>query len=297
MTFGGVAGMIATIPWGGFIDHTKYKRHCIVVAGIFTVLSSLLVLMSQDFWVITASQVATAIAGSAIGPAVTGITLGIVRQAGFNNQNGRNQAFNHAGNMVGAALSGYLGWKYGFFAVFWLAVAFGVLSIISVLMIPESAIDHRAARGMVDRKKDDKAADQAEGFRVLLTSKPLLILAASLAMFHLGNAAMLPLYGMAVVAAKQGNPAAFTAKTIVVAQAVMILTSLIAMRVAEKRGYWLVILITYLALPVRGLIASMAITAWGVYPVQALDGIGAGLLSVAVPGLIACMLDGTGGSI
>ena len=38
-----------------------------------------------------------------------GITLGIVRQAGFNRQNGRNQAFNHAGNMVGAALSGFVG--------------------------------------------------------------------------------------------------------------------------------------------------------------------------------------------
>ena len=53
--------------------------------------------------------------------AVTGITLGLVRQKGFNRQNGRNQAFNHAGNMVGAGLSGLLGWLYGFSAVFWLA--------------------------------------------------------------------------------------------------------------------------------------------------------------------------------
>ena len=53
-------------------------------------------------------QIATAIAGAAIVPAVTGMTLGIVRQAGFNRQIGRNQAFNHAGNMVGAALSGNL---------------------------------------------------------------------------------------------------------------------------------------------------------------------------------------------
>ena len=60
------------------------------------------------------SQVATAIAGAAIGPAVAGMTLGIVRQAGFNRQNGRNQAFNHAGNMVGAGLSGLLGWRFGF---------------------------------------------------------------------------------------------------------------------------------------------------------------------------------------
>ena len=84
------------------------------------------------------------------------------------------------------------------------------------------------------------------------------------------------------------------ATTIVVAQAVMIVVSLIAMRVAESRGFWLVLLISFLALPVRGLLAAHMIDAWGVYPVQALDGIGAGLQSVAVPALVARILDGTG---
>ena len=86
----------------------------------------------------------------------------------------------------------------------------------------------------------------------------------------------------------------FTATTVVVAQAVMIVTSLIAMRVAAGRGYWLVMLISFAALPVRGLIAGSVIEHWGVWPVQALDGVGAGLQSVAVPGLVACLLNGTG---
>ena len=122
----------------------------------------------------------------------------------------------------------------------------------------------------------------------------MLILAAALACFHLGNGAMLPLYGLAVVGAGKGDPAVFTATTVVVAQAVMIVTSLIAMRVAAGRGYWLVLLISFAALPVRGLIAGMVIQHWGVWPVQALDGVGAGLQSVAVPGLVACLLDGSG---
>jgi MFS family permease len=45
---------------------------------------------------------------------------------------------------------------------------------------------------------------------------------------------------------------------------------------------------------VRGLLAAHLINHWGVYPVQMLDGIGAGLQSVAVPGLVARILDGTG---
>ena len=294
MTLGGVAGMVMTVPAGAFIDHTDKKRWVVVITGICTVLASFLILWSQAGIVVGISQVATAIAGAAIGPAVTGMTLGVVRQKGFNAQNGRNQAWNHAGNMVGAGLSGYLGWKFGMPAIFFLAAAFGVLAIISVLSIPERAIDHRAARGLEDEDGDEDEGGQAEGFKVLLANKPMLILAAALACFHLGNGAMLPLYGLAVVGAGKGDAAMFTATTVVVAQAVMIVASLIAMKVAAGRGYWLVLLISFAALPLRGFLAGTFIEHWGVWPVQALDGIGAGLQSVAVPGLVACLLNGTG---
>jgi MFS family permease len=256
-------------------------------------MASVLSRVAQPGWVVTVSQVATAIAGAAIGPAVTGMTLGIVRQKGFNAQNGRNQAWNHAGNMVGAGLSGYLGWRFGMPAIFYLAAVFGVLAISSVLMIPEKAIDHRAARGL-EKGDADAEGGQAEGFRTLLRNKPMLILAAALACFHLGNGAMLPLYGLAVVGAGKGDAAIFTATTVVVAQAVMIVASLVAMRMSAGRGYWLVLLISFAALPLRGFLAGTFIEHWGVWPVQALDGIGAGLQSVAVPGLVACLLNGTG---
>lgn len=295
MTAGGVAGMVMTVPAGAFIDHTEKKRLVVIVTGICTLLASFLILFSQAGWVVTVSQVATAIAGAAIGPAVAGMTLGIVRQRGFNAQNGRNQAWNHAGNMVGAGLSGWLGWRFGMPAIFYLAAVFGALAIACVLLIPERAIDHAAARGLEARPDDAGAGEgQAEGFAALLQTKPLLILAAALACFHLGNGAMLPLYGLAVVGAGKGDAALFTATTVVVAQAVMILASLLAMRMAAGRGYWVVLLISFASLPLRGVLAGSFIEHWGVWPVQALDGIGAGLQSVAVPGLVACMLDGTG---
>jgi MFS family permease len=290
MTVGGVAGMVMTTPAGALVDATRRKKLYVIIPGICTVIASGLILLSQNFWLVTLSQVATAIAGAAIGPAVAGITLGMVRQAGFNRQNGHNQALNHAGNMVGAGLSGLLGWQFGFTAVFWLAALFGVLSIASVLLIPSDAIDDDEARGLDQGDANAKVG----GITVLLECKPLLILAAALACFHLGNGAMLPLYGLAVVANKQGDPAGFVAITIVVAQATMILASLLAMRLAEKEGYWPVLLVSFMALPVRGVIAAYVMNKWGVYPVQFLDGIGAGLQSVAVPGLVARILSGTG---
>jgi MFS family permease len=291
LTIGGVAGTLMTTPVGAMVDATRRKRAYVIVPGIFTVLASAIILLSQDFWVVASSQIATAIAGAAIVPAVTGITLGMVRQAGFNRQNGRNQALNHAGNMVGAALSGYLGWQFGFVAVLILAAVFGAISIACVMMIPKDAINDDAARGLYE---GGEHAGKVSGFKVLIGCKPLLVLAAALACFHLGNAAMLPLYGLAVVAKHQAEPASFVATTIVIAQGVMIFTSLLAMRLAEKKGYWLVMLISFLSLPVRGAIAAGLITSWGVFPVQTLDGIGAGLQSVAVPGLVVRTLHGTG---
>jgi MFS family permease len=290
MTIGGVAGMIMTIPAGALIDATRRKRFYVVLSAAFTIVASGIILLSQNFWLVSISQVATAVAGSAIGPAIIGITLGIVKQKGFNHQNGYNQAYNHAGNVAGAALSGYLGYKFGMPAIFILSGLFGILSIISVLLIPGKSIDDKAARGLKEGGKDDKAS----GLKVLLNCKPLLVLAAALACFHLGNGAMLPLYGMAAAVKSQGNPSIFVAMTIVIAQLVMIVTSLIAMRMAEKSGYWLVILISFIALPIRGFIAAHIISHVGIYPVQMLDGIGAGLQSVAVPGLVAHILNGTG---
>jgi MFS family permease len=291
MTLGGVAGMLVTTPVGAWVDASHHKRALVVVPGICTVLASAIILLSQSFWPVALSQVATAVAGAAIVPAVTGITLGMFRQSGFGRQLGINQAYNHAGNAVGAGLSGLLGWKFGLPAVFWLAVAFAVASIIAVLRIPAHAIDDDAARGL---RSGDADEQHASGLGVLLSCRPLLILAAALVLFHLGNAAMLPLYGMAMVARQQGDPAALVATTIVVAQATMVLASLWAMRMGSRTGYWSVLLISFAALPLRALIAAWLVKSWGVFPVQVLDGIGAGLQSVAVPAVIARVLNGTG---
>lgn len=202
MTIGGIAGMLATGPAGALVDASHSKRALVVIGCIFTVLASAMLWISPSFGMVATSQIATAVAGAALGPALAGITLGMVRQAGFDHQFGRNQVANHAGNVIGASLSGFLGWKFGFGAVFFLAALFAVMAIVSVLLIPRKSINDRYARGL---EGEDDGDEKTSGLRVLFTNRPLLILAGSLAFFHLGNAAMLPLYGLAVVAAHQAT--------------------------------------------------------------------------------------------
>jgi MFS family permease len=291
MTIGSIAGVLITAPAGAWVDNSRNKRWMVVISGLAAVLASSIILMSQSFWPVALSQVATAVAGAAVGPAVMGITLGMFRQSGFNRQLGINQAFNHGGNALGAALSGFLGWKFGLPAVLYLALAFGVVSVACVLTIPPEAIDDRSARGL---RSGGGGKQGASGLSVLVTSKPLLLLGITLAIFSLGNGAMLPLYAIAVVDAKQGDPAAFVAATVVIAQVTMVFASLLAMRFIGQRGYWPVILVSMVVLPLRAVIAPYVIRSWGVVPMQVLDGITSGLQTVAVPGLVARILNGTG---
>ena len=290
MTIGNVAGMLVTTPIGGFIDSSRNKRMWVVIPGICVVSASAIILISQNFWAVTFSQVAQSLASAAIVPAVTGITLGIAKQKGFNELNGRNQAYNHAGNMVGAALSGYLGYKFGYVAVFALAAVFGAIAIACVKMIPTKAIDDRAARG----SKEDDPDSAPDAFTMLLKHRALLVLALALALFHLGNAAIVPLYGLAAVAEGQANGPSFVATTVVIAQGVMIVTSLIAMKAASKRNYWLIILVSSMYRPSRGGPACFDTGWWGAARMQVRDGIATGLQTVAVPGMVARALNGTG---
>jgi MFS family permease len=290
LTIGNIAGMLIATPAGGLVDASRHKRMWVIVPGIAVVTASSIILISQNFWAVAASQIATSVAGAAIVPAVTGITLGIVGQKGFNRQNGRNQAFNHAGNMVGAAVSGYLGWLFGYFAVFLLAALFGAITVACVLMIPPGAIDNRAARG----SKEDDPDSKPSALTVLMRHKALLVLALALAVFHLGNAAIIPLYAMSAVSEGQANGPSFVATTVVIAQGVMIIAAIVGMHFAEKRNYWWVLLASFLVLPLRGILACFLSGWWGVVPVEILDGVGTGLQSVAVPGMVARSLYGTG---
>lgn len=289
MTVGGIAGMAVTTPLGALVDRTRAKRAIVGAAAIVITAASIAILLRPDFMTVTATQVATGIAGAAVGPAIAAITLGLVHQQGFAHQLGRNEASNHSGNVVAAAFAGAAGYLFGLGAVFVVLAIMALCAVTVLLRIDPNEIDHKAARGASEHDGEGVA-----GFAVLLRSKPLIVLGVTLTLFHLGNAAMLPLLGQAVVAKGQGNASAFTGATIVIAQMTMVPVALIAARLAEARGYWLVFLLALIALPVRGITASLVTGTWGLGPVQILDGVGAGILGVAVPGLVARILSGTG---
>src|SRR5262249_27450552 len=146
-------GMAATTPAGALVDRTRAKRGVVIAAILMTVVATLALLVSIDFVWATATQVVAHIAAAIFPPAIAGITLGIVRQKGYARQLGRNEAFNHAGNVAAALLAGAAGWLFGLSAVFVVLAAMAAASIVATASIDPADIDHRAARGLPENKE------------------------------------------------------------------------------------------------------------------------------------------------
>lgn len=302
LTLGGLAGMLATTPLGALADATNAKRLMVAFCSVLVIVASLAILFVPTVPIVAASQIATGIAGAAIGPAIASLTLGIVGQKGLPHQLGQNEAFNHGGNVFAAAGAGFFAYEFGLTAVFVLMTLMAAGSIVAVFMIRARDIDHAQARGLAHKAGADER-EAPSSFRVLFKSAPLVILALTLMLFHFGNAAMLPLLGQqvatvfdpnAVDASILMNPAVYTSLTIIIAQFTMIPMALIAAKVAGTRGYFVLFVAALVALPIRALVAALWVSPYAVIPVQMLDGVGAGLLGVSVPGLVARILNGTG---
>lgn len=287
MTLGGIVGMLATMPAGTLVDVTRAKRALMCIASVLVSGSCLLLLWRTDLAAVGFTQIAMPLAGAVIPPAIAGLSLGIVGPRGFDRQLGRNEAANHAGNVFAATCGGIGAWLFGIVGILFVQIAMTVAAIATTLSIPARSIDHARARGQI------AASEPPVGFLTLLRNRALLIFALTMACFHLGNAAMLPMLGLRM-GAEGGATGVWLSAAIIIAQLTMIPVAILAARLAEARGYRAIVIAALLVLPLRGLLAAMLPPLWSIIPVQVLDGIGAGLLGVATPGLVARIMAGTG---
>lgn len=295
MAAGGVAGMLATAPMGAWVDASRHKRRLLAGGTIVLTLATVALWTTPSFGAVIASQVATGIAGALIGAGIMGITLGLVGQRELPRQLGINESWNHAGNVATAALAGLAGYRWGLSAVLVLMALMACAALACLRQIRPQDIDHERARGggLALQRPAQGRGSSPSLLRVLTESRDLGLLAVTMLLFHLGNAAMLPLFAQAIVARGLADPSVFTASAIIVAQLVMIPVALWAGWHASRHGYRALVIAALLALPMRGMIAACTESPWALIPVQVLDGIGAGLLGVALPGLVANILQGT----
>ena len=128
-----------------------------------------------------------------------------------------------------------------------------------------------------------------------MRKRPLLIFAGCVMLFHLANAAMLPLMGSVVTMRSSQWATVLIAACIVVPQLVVAALSPWVGRRAQIWGRRPLLLLGFAALPIRGLLFATVTNpsnCWS--PCRLLDGMTAAVFAVMVPLVIADLTRGTG---
>lgn len=285
MSLAGLAGIAATAPLGALIDRITAKRAAVVFAVVCIAVGAGLIVATKQLWIVAAGQVFIGIADSSLAPLVAALTLGLVGRERYADRVARNEAFNHAGNAVNATLAALLGY---FLGLGYVAVAIGLMALATgavMLGVDPKRIDHEAARG-------GKAGDEST-WSVLWGSRPLLLLAGTVFAFQTANGAMLPFIAQALTA--QGHdPSITTGAMTVTAQVSMIGAALAVPRVSRWVGQPTVLGAALLLVIVRAGLAAWSASWWSVAAVQLMEGLSMGLAGVAIPALVADIMDDTG---
>jgi MFS family permease len=292
MSVAGIAGLLARTPMGAWVDATEHKRTLVIGAALVVAAACILMPLVPNFAWLVGWQTVVGVADSVFPPAIAAITLGLAGPRAFAAHTGRNEAFNHAGNAAAAILAGAVGYMIGPIAVFWEVAAMALLSIVAVSMIPGNAIDNAVARGLPEREVDAEHAPSK--LQAVLYCRPLLIFAACVTLFHLANAAMLPLVGQRLALANSGEGMLSMSACIIVAQMVMVPMAILVSRKADDWGRKRLFLIGFAALPIRGVLYTLSSDPYYLVAIQALDGIGAGIFGALFPVVIADLTKGTG---
>ena len=294
MSIATIAGVVAQTPAGALVDATRAKRGIMAVAAVAVTVTCLLLPWFPSFWPVAVSQAAAQVAGAVFEPALTAVTLGIVGRKLFAKRIGRNEFFNHAGNVFAAGAAGLAAYWFGPVVVFHLLAAMAVASLLSVPIIPGAAIDHDVARGLDEVRDSGAAPARPSGWAVLVSCRPLLVFAVSVVLFHLANAAMLPLVGQQLASQNEQLGTTLMSVCIIVAQVVMLPMALLVGAKADTWGRKPLFLLGLFILFVRAVLYTLSDNPFWLMSVQLLDGVGAGIFGAIFPIIVADVMRGTG---
>ncbi|MGA2125250.1 MAG: MFS transporter [Xanthobacteraceae bacterium] len=288
LTVGGLFSLAGQIPGGALVDAVRPEKRLAIGAVVVIGLTALAFAVWPTFPVILAAEVLHSLASCVLGPALVAISLGLVGHKAIGERLGRNARFSSMGNGLAAAAMGACGYLVSSRGVFVLTAVLLVPALIALARIGDREIDpERAHGGPVTPKSDARVIS-------LLHNRPLLILAACALLFHLANAAMLPLMGGIVTMRSSHWATVLIAACIVAPQLLVALMSPWVGRQAQSRGRRPMLLLGFAVLPLRGALLAVVTDPYLLVAVQVLDGISAVVLGILVPLVIADVTSGTG---
>lgn len=287
---GSLAGAALSAPAGSLVDRFGHPRLMLGAACAIILAGTLLLLPFEAFLAVFAAQMMVAAGGALGGPSMTGLTLSVVGRDAFARQQGTNDAANHAGNVVAALAIAGLAWLIGSSAPVVVLAVMAVATIAVLFIMEPACVD-------VERMRGRKPRERGEGrglTRNILQDWRLWMLFAVVGLFQLGNSAMLPLLGQRVVAAGDGTGTAWMSACVIVAQLTMVPVALATGQLVDRVGIRKLMLAASCVVVARCALAFYAVGNWWLIPIEVLDGLAAGVFSVAAPSAITYLTYGSG---
>ena len=290
LTAGSIAGALVATPAGLLVDRLGRPRLMLGLACFLIVVGTLALIPAHAFWAVALAQCVVSAGGGLACPSVAGLALAVVGKERFPRQQGTNDAANHAGNVVSNMLIGVLSMLIGISAAFAVLAATAAATVGALLLIPTRAVDETRMRG----SERCATAGRCSTTPPLLRNHQFLTLLAAVGLFNVGNVAMLPMLVLRIEALGGGNPTRWVSIAIIVLYLTMIPVAVLGGRAAERFGRRRVLAAAFVVLPIRGLLCAFATDISWLVPIEMLDAISAGIISVATPAAIVDCTYGSG---
>ena len=277
------------MPGGALVDAARSER---LVAGIAIgaiCVSALAYAALPIFPMVLSAAIVHSLASCVLGPAIAAISLGLVGHAAISERLGRNARFASIGTGLAAAVMATVGY-FSPRAVFIVTVCLLIPALLALRSIAAGEIDPERAHGATSRSVQKPPTKPGE----LMQNRPLLIFAGCLLLFHMANAAMLPLVGSVVTMRSARWATILIGACIIVPQLVVAALSPWIGQRAQIWGRRPLLLIGFATLPIRGLLFAWVTNPESLVLIQILDGITAAVFAVMVPLVVADLTRGTG---
>jgi len=291
LTAGGLIALFGQLPGGAVVDAVRSARLAAVFSMMLIGLSAVGLAVWPIFPVVLASSVLHAVGSCVLGPAIVAISLGLVGHRAISDRVGRNARFASIGNGLAAAVMGLCGYFISNQSVFYVTAVLSLPAVLAVIGMRDAEIDPVRAHAGVPKRHP---ANLVRGLRRLAGNRPLLLFAFCAGLFHLANAAMLPLVSSMITMRSGDWATLLVAACIVIPQLIVAASSPTVGRQARLVGRRPLLLVGFAVLPVRGLLFAIVTDPVLLGLVQVLDGISAAMMGVLVPVVVADLTRQTG---
>ena len=284
LSTGTIASMASQVPAGVLVDAMRSKRMAAAGAIAAISVSALGIAFWPNFLTITAAEALHSFASAVLGPAIAAITLVLVNASAFGERLGRNARYAAIGNAVAAGVMGAWAYYLGERAVFLFGAALAIpaLAALATLREPDTPLlrPNRAASPPVQARHSHRSLR-------FFTDRRLIAFAVCAALFHLANAAMLPITAAAVTKRAGSEAGLIIAACIVGPQLITALLSPWAGWAAEAWGRRPVLLLGFGSLPIRGFLLASVADPYLIIAIQLFDGLSAAAFGVLFPLIVA----------